>query len=321
MSREEGATGPRRYLVEQLNENYGYYLRVGESVAEGRTRFQEIEVVDTPMFGRVLRLDGVFQTSEKDEFFYHENIVHVPAITHAAPRSALVIGGGDGGAVEELLKHGSMERVVLAELDEGVVEAARRYLGEIHHGALDDPRLSVRIMDGKAYVEGTADRYDLVLLDLTDPSGPSQALYTREFYQACRGILNPGGMLALHMESPVSRPRTYNRIMKTLQAVFPTVRPYLVYIPLYGTWWGMATASEGADPTALGEEEVDRRIAERGLSGLQFYNGAMHRAVFALPNFVRDILARPAEPITAASPPLEEEIGLSLGRRLVLEER
>ncbi len=319
MTGKKGAASSR-YLVEQLNENYGYYLRAGDPVAEGHTRFQQMELFDTPMFGRVLRLDGVFQTSEKDEFFYHENIVHVPAITHPAPRSALVIGGGDGGAAEELLKHGSMERVVLAELDEGVVEAAKRHLGAIHRGAFDDPRLSVRIMDGKAYVEGTADRYDLVVLDLTDPSGPSQALYTREFYQACRGILNPGGILTLHVESPISRPRTYNRIIKTLQAVFPTVRPYLVYIPLYGTWWGMATASEGADPLALSEGEADRRIAERGLSGLQFYNGATHRAVFALPNFVRDILARQAEPITAASPPLEDEVGLSLGR-LVLEER
>lgn len=310
-----------RYLVEQLNEDYGYYLRVGESVAQGHTRFQQMELFETPMFGRVLRLDGVFQTSEKDEFFYHENIVHVPAITHAAPHSALVIGGGDGGAAEELLKHNSMERVVLAELDEGVVEAARRHLGGIHLGAFDDPRLELRIMDGKAYVEGTADRYDLVVLDLTDPSGPSQALYTREFYQACRGILNPGGIVALHVESPISRPRTYNRIVKTLQAAFPMVRPYLVYVPLYGTWWGMATASEGPDPLAYSEEQVDRRIAGRGLSGLQFYNGATHRAVFALPNFVRDILAQTAEVITVDSPPLEEEIALNLGRKLVLEER
>jgi spermidine synthase len=280
-----------------------------------------MEVLDTPMFGRVLRLDGAFQTSEKEEFFYHENIVHVAAITHPAPRTALVIGGGDGGAAEELLKHNSMERVVVAELDEGVVDAAKRHLGAIHRGAFDDPRLDLRIMDGKAYVETTTDRYDLIVLDLTDPRGPSQALYTREFYTACGKVLNPGGLLALHVESPISRPRAYNRIIKTLQAVFPVVRPYLVYIPLYGTWWGMAVASEGADPLALSEEQVERRIVERGLSRLQYYNGATHRAAFALPNFVRDLLAQSAEVIMEDGPPLEEKAALNPARQLVLAER
>lgn len=316
-----GTSPEDRYLVEQLNENYGYYLRAGEVVERGQTRFQEMELFETPMFGRVLRLDGVFQTSEKEEFFYHENIVHVPAISHVAPRHALVIGGGDGGAAEELLKHPSMERVVMAELDGGVVEAAKRHLAAIHRGAFDDPRLEVRITDGKAYIEQTGERYDLIVLDLTDPHGPSQALYTREFYAACRAILNRGGILSLHVESPISRPRTCNRILKTLQAVFPIVRPYLVYVPLYGTWWGMATASAETDPLDLTEEEVERRIAERGLSRLQFYNGATHRAVFALPNFVRDLLAQEAEIITVDSPPLEDEIGLNRRRNLVLEER
>ncbi len=307
-----------RYIVEQLNDNYGYYLRATEPIEAGRTRFQDMEVFDTPMFGRMLRLDRVFMTSEKDEFFYHENIVHPSAIAHPGPKTALVVGGGDGGSAEELLKHPSMEKVVIAELDGGVVEAARKHLAAIHRGAFDDPRVAVRIMDGKAYIEETEDRFDLVVLDLTDPHGPSQALYTREFYAACRQVLAPGGLLSLHVESPISRPETYLRIVKTLQAVFPIVRPYLVYIPLYGTWWGMVSASVDTDPTALAEEEVERRIRERRLGHLQYYNGATHRAVFALPNFVRDLLARPAELITADSPPIEDNIGLNRDTELVL---
>ncbi len=304
------------FLVEQLNADYGYFLRAKTKLATGRTRFQEMEVYDTPAFGRVLRLDKVFMTSEKDEFFYHENLVHLAAITHAAPRNALVIGGGDGGAVEEIFKHPSIERVVLAELDDGVIAASREHLGSIHRGALDDPRCDIHIGDGKAYIETTGESFDLLLLDLTDPQGPSQALYTQEFYTDCAKRLTPDGLLVLHIESPITRPDTCARIVATLRNVFPIVRPYLVYVPLYGTWWGFAIASNSSDPRIIAEIEVDRRIAARGLTDLRFYNGAMHHAVFALPNFVREIFAAPAEPITVASPPLEDDIGLNLAGHL-----
>lgn len=297
-----------RFHIELLNPNYGCAIRVTRSLVRSRTRFQDLEVVDTPMLGRLLLLDGVMMTSDKDEFFYHENLVHVAACAHALPRTALVIGGGDGGSSEELLKHRTMERVVMAELDEGVVEASKRYLPAVHNGVFDDPRLEVRITDGKAFVEQTSERFDLIVLDLTDPLGPSQALYTQEFYRACRRALAPGGAMSLHVESPVSRPRAYQRIVATLASVFPVVRPYLVYIPIYCAWWGMATASEAVDPLALSSEEVESRIRERGLNRLQFYNGAMHRAVFALPNFVRQLLAEPAQPITASAG-LSDEVG------------
>lgn len=307
-----------RYLVEQLNEDFGFYLRASTPIESGRTRFQDMEVFDTPQFGRILRLDRCFMTSEKDEFFYHENIVHPSAIAHPAPKRALIIGGGDGGAAEELLKHPSMEKVVIAELDDGVVDVSKKYLASVHRGAFNDPRLDVRIMDGKAYIEQTADRYDLIVLDLTDPHGPSQALYTQEFYAAGQRTLAPGGLLSLHVESPISRPGAYARIVHTLQAVFPIVRPYLVYIPIYGTWWGMASASDSTDAAALSEDEVEKRIRERGIGHLQYYNGATHRAVFALPNFVRTLLAQPADIITAGSAPLEDTIGLNIAGELVL---
>ncbi|MCX7897597.1 MAG: polyamine aminopropyltransferase [Rhodocyclaceae bacterium] len=306
------------YLVEQLNEDFGYFVRASRVLATGRTRYQDLALYDTPMFGKLLRLDEVFMTSEKDEFFYHENLIHPAAITHPSPRRALVIGGGDGGAAEELLKHPSIEKVVLAELDDGVIDACRTHLASIHRGALEDARVELAIGDGRAYVEAEGAPFDLIALDLTDPHGPSQALYTREFYRACEKRLAPGGLLSLHVESPISRPRTYARIVATLSSVFAIVRPYLVYIPLYGTWWGMAVASMSRDPLTLSEDEVERRLAMRELEELRFYNGAMHRAVFALPNFVREILAAPAEAITDASPPLEDDIALNQRRRLKL---
>jgi spermidine synthase len=297
-----------RFLAEAVNRDYGFFIRAAAPIVDARTRFQKIEVFDTPMFGRVLRLDNVFQTSERDEFFYHENLCHVGAISHPAPRRALVVGGGDGGAVEELLKHDTMQRVVLAELDEGVVEAAKQHLQAIHRGAFGDPRLQVRIGDGKAFIESGAERFDQIVIDLTDASGPSLALYTREFYTACRQVVGAGGVVSLHCESPIAHPRTFNQIVKTLQSVFGIVRPYLVYVPLYGMLWGMAFASDTVDPLALSEAEVDRRIAERGLTHLQYYNGAMHRAGFCLPNFVRELLAQPAAPLTTSTPVADEVV-------------
>ncbi|MBC7355165.1 MAG: spermidine synthase [Desulfomicrobiaceae bacterium] len=299
---------PPEFLVELVTQSHGYFIQAGSLVMQGKTQFQKIAIFDTPALGRVLCLDDVFMTSEKDEFFYHENLIHPAAITHPAPRQALVIGGGDGGAAEELLKHAGMERVVLAELDNGVIEACRRYLPAIHGGVFDDPRLHLAIGDGRKLVETTKDSFDLIALDLTDPRGPSQALYTHEFYSACSRRLTPHGLLSLHVESPLSSPQVYARIIATLRSVFPIVRPYLVYIPLYGTWWGMATASHQQDPLTLTPEEVRRRIRDRGLTALQFYNEATHHAVFALPGFVQNILASPAPPFFDASPPLEDDL-------------
>jgi len=307
--------------VEAVNRDYGFYLRVGEPIVQTRTAYQQMEVFDSPMFGRMLRLDNVFQTSERDEFFYHENMCHIGAISHPRPRRALVVGGGDGGAVEELLKHSTIERVVLAELDEGVVEAAKRYLQPIHRGAFGDPRLEVRIGDGKAFIESGAEQFDQIVIDLTDASGPSLALYTKEFYRACREAVGAGGVVSLHCESPVAHPKTFNQIVKTLQAAFKIVRPYLVYVPVYGTLWGMACASDSVDPLALSEDEVDRRIADRGLKDLQFYNGATHRAVFALPNFVKELLTQPAEPFSVNMPVADEVIGIDQRGGLEVVER
>ncbi|MCL2829869.1 MAG: polyamine aminopropyltransferase [Betaproteobacteria bacterium] len=293
------------YLLEQLNRDMGFYLRATETLAVAHSPWQKIEIFESEAFGRGMYIDGCFMTSERDEFFYHENIVHIAGIAHPNPESALIVGGGDGGAAEELLKYPGMKRVVLAELDEQVVSLARQYLPQIHRGAFDDPRLELRFADGKAFIESESERFDLIVLDLTDPFGPAQALYTADFYASCKRALNPGGALSLHLGSPVHRPRTMNRIVKSLQCAFPIVRPYLVPVPLYGACWAMASASGSLDPASLSEAAVDERIAARGLSHLQFYNGAMHRAAFALPNFTRELLARDDAPI-ALGEPLDE---------------
>lgn len=291
-------TGKRQdFAVEQLSADFGFYLRTTELLAERRSPMQHIEIVQTPLFGRAMRIDGCFMTSERDEFFYHEPMIHLPAITHGAPRQALVIGGGDGGSVHNLLRYPSMERVVLAELDRDVIDMARQWLPAVHRGAFDDPRLQVRLGDGRAYLEECEDQFDQIVLDLTDPFGPAVALYTTEFYRACQRALRPGGVVSLHIQSPIHRGDSLMRIVASLRSVFGVVRPYLQYVPLYGTLWGMAMASDQADPLALTAAEVDARLARHGLRDLKLYSGGTHHALLTMPPFVQQLLARPAEPI------------------------
>ncbi len=277
-------------MIEAVTDDWGFFIRSQRRFESFRSPFQAVEVHDTESFGRLFRLDGHFMTSEKDEFFYHENLVHVAAIAHPGPRSALIVGGGDGGSAEELLKHPSMAAVTLCEIDAAVVDVSRRYLGEVHRGALDDPRVRIEIGDGFAYVRASTALHDLIVLDLTDPGGPSTPLYTADFYRACAARLAPGGAMTLHIASPVAHPQRVRDGLARLREAFPVVTPYLTSIPLYGGMWMMACASATLDAAGVAAAEVDRRIVERGIGRLQFYNGDMHRAALALPNFVRDLV-------------------------------
>lgn len=279
------------YLIEWLNSDAGVVFRRGRLVESVTTPYQKLEVFETPQLGRMFRLDGSNMTSERDEFFYHENLVHPAAVAHDAPGSALVVGGGDGGSIEELFKHPTMARVVMAELDAEVVRVARSHFQTVHRGALDDPRLEIRIGDGFAFLNETEEKFDLVLMDLTDPVGPAEALYTADFYRAANRVLHPAGTLSLHLGSPFFQPERFATGMRRLSEVFAIVRPYFVHIPLYGANWGMACASRRTDPLALSAAEVDTRLRRRGIAGLQYFNGDMHRAGFALPNFVRELIA------------------------------
>ena len=278
-------------MTEFLTDDWGFFVRTARQYERFTSPYQTVEVHDTVPFGKLFRLDGCFMTSEKDEFFYHENLVHVAAVTHPQPERALIVGGGDGGSAEEILKHPSIKSVTLAEIDLAVVDISRKYLQAVHRGALDDPRLDLRIEDGFAYVRNSTDTYDLIVLDLTDPGGPSKPLYTAEFYRACAARLSPMGALTLHIASPVAHPERVRATLANLRSAFAIVCPYLTSVPLYGGLWMMASCSALLDPRTMTPREVERRIAQRNLTHLQFYNGDTHRAAFALPNFVRALVS------------------------------
>lgn len=282
---------PAETVLEALDDTgdalYGYLS--SERVLTRRSSFQTIEVLRTPRFGLALRIDGHFMTSEGDEFFYHEALVHPAAVAHGAPRQVLIVGGGDGGAADEVLKHRSVERVVLAELDGEVIEIAKRHFQRVHRGAFDDPRLDVRVGDGLAYVAETTDRFDLILLDLTDPETPAGSLYTEAFFRSLARVMTPGAAVVLHTGTPVFEPEQVRDIVAQLRHVFAQVQCYGLYIPLYGTYWGFAVASDRLRPTAIGPETVRARVA--ALPDLQYYNAEVHHALFALPNYYRALVA------------------------------
>lgn len=277
-------------IVEWLTPDVGTLIRVSETLETFQTPYQAVEVMNTPQFGKVFRLDECMMTSEADEWFYHENLNHVPGIAHPEPKSALILGGGDGGSARQLLKYASMQRVVLCELDQGVVDIAKRHFAKVHQGAFDDPRLELNIGDGLAYVAASQERFDLMVLDLTDPQGHAEALYTAEFFADCARLLGENGVLSLHVGSPQFHPERFTRLLSSLQQHFHVVRPYLVPIAIYGGLWGMACASQKTDPKQLTADEVDARVAARGLTGLNYYNGDTHKGVLALPNFVKRLV-------------------------------
>ena len=276
-------------LDESLNAGSGVYFE-GTLIDSLRTQYQLIEVFASPSLGRLMRIDGVNMTSERDEFFYHEALVHPAAITHAAPRNVLIVGGGDGGSTEEMLKHPSVERVVLAELDDGVIDMAKKYFADVHRNVFTNPKLEVRIGDGMAMLKTTARHFDLIYLDLTDPIGPAEALYTPEFYRDCKGALSIGGALISHIGSPFSHPDRVKDSMTNLRDVFSCVAPYFVHIPSYGATWGFAVASDSLDPRTTSAAEVEQRLHDRGVTDRQLYNGQTHTAMLAMPEYIKTLI-------------------------------
>lgn len=289
-----------RFLIETLTPDFGHFVRATRLIYEGRTPFQKIELFESPQFGKVLRLDNVFQTSVGDEFFYHEMMVHPALVAHPAPERVLIVGAGDGGMAEEVLKHNTVRELVMVEIDAEVVRFAREHLSEIHRGCFDDTRMRLHIGDGFDFVMQAArrgERFDAAILDLTDPIGPSRPLYTVEYYRAIARLLGEGGVHVQHVENPFTRGPLFAQLLANLKAAYAQVHPILQYVPLYGTQWSFCNAGATLDPSALDAGTVARRIRERGLYDLKVYNPETHRAAYALPTFVRDLLEKPAEPI------------------------
>jgi spermidine synthase len=251
---------------------------------------QRIEVWDTPQLGRLFTLDGRPMSSVGDEFVYHECMVHPAALAHPAPKKALVLGGGDGGAARQLLKHACIERVVVAELDEHVVRMARTHLPDVHGGALDDARVEVVIGDAARFVDATNERFDLVVFDLTPPDSPAAELYKQAFYARLKRAMMPRAALSMHLGSPHFHAARIADLLRELRESFAVVDMMSAFVPLYGSQWLMAIASDTLDAAALFAHDIDERLSMRNIAGLRYYDATLHAALFTVPRAVRDKL-------------------------------
>jgi spermidine synthase len=284
-------------LLFQPSPDAVYGFPHAKRLARVDSPYQRIEVWDTPQLGRLFTLDGRPMTSTGDEFIYHECMVHPAALAHPAPRAALVLGGGDGGAARQLLKHAGIKRIVVAELDAQVVRLTREHLPEVHGGAFDDPRVELVIGDAAQYVEAAARaQFDLVVFDLTPPDSPAAGLYTQAFYQQLKRVMSPTAAVSVHLGSPYFHTERVARLLDDLRATFVVVRTMSTFVPLYGSLWMMATASDTLDPAALTVDTLTERLAARGIDTLMHYNAVMHAGLFSASSSVRDKLSQFLKP-------------------------
>ena len=266
---------------------FGVAIKAGKILFSKQSDFQKVEIFETDSkLGRVLTLDDLMMTTEGDEFYYHEMIAHIPMMNHKCPKSVLVIDGGDGGTVKENLKHDTVEKVVLCEIDGMVIDACKEFLPTIA-GKLDDPRVEIRVEDAIEFIKDKKNEYDVVLIDSTDPMGPGEGLFTEEFYTNVKNSLKEGGIVAAQSESPVVNKEEIKKMYNLLKKVFPICSTYTSNIPTYaGGYWAWAFCSETVEPLSYID---DRRCAEITKT-CKVYNKEYHLARFALPNYLKEIL-------------------------------
>ncbi len=278
----------------EFNTPFSYHVRGGirRVLYSGVTKYQRVAIVEFEDLGKALVLDGKIQSSLYDEFVYHESLVHPAMITHPNPRRVLILGGGEGATAREVLRHRSVEEVIMVDIDDEVIKLVKEYLPEMSQGAFNDPRFKLVLQDGRKFLEESRDRYDVIILDLTDPleGGPSYLLYTIEFYSIVKDRLSDDGIMVTQATSTSYSLRTFATIYRTVASVFPIARAYQVYMHSYDSTWGFVIGSKKYDPTTLTPDEVNNRIRERVGGELKFYEGDMHRAMFILPKHIRAVL-------------------------------
>ena len=270
-----------------------YGFAVKEELVSIKSTFQQIDIVDTFDYGRVILLDNIPQACELDEFIFHEGIVHPALSAHPNPQSVLIIGGGGGGTLREVLKHNTVEKAVMVEIDEKLVEVWNQHLPEWDGGAFEDPRTELIFDDGRKYLEETNQRFDCIILDLSDPfeNSPAQNLFTSEFYRLVKSRLrDEKGIVVLQAESALfGNNEDHFRLLHTLGHIYNTVSPYYVFIPLFETLYGFVLCSDVAfHQKDLISDHIDEVLLARGIQDLKFYDGETALNAFSLPRYLRD---------------------------------
>jgi len=294
---------PNKWFRDPINPNFVQLHKLEDVLYTGKTKFQSVQVIDTSSFGKCLVLDEKIQSSEMDEFIYHEALVQPAMIAHPNPERVLIVGGGEGATLREVLLHRSVERAVMVDLDEEAVDICHRFLPSMHQGAFEDKRVELLYLDAREYLANSGQSFDIIVIDLTDPleGGPSHLLYTTEFYKMASKRLTPEGILSIQCGScTYGEMSAYVAINSTLKTAFSFVLPYKAHVPSFGGLWGFSLASNQLD--LLTGDEVDKRISVRVSSSLRFYDGITHRDLFCLPLYLRQELKKGANIITDEKP-------------------
>jgi spermidine synthase len=278
------------WFKETLHAEISQGLRMDKVLFRDQTGLQDLIIFENAKFGRVLTLDGVVQTTEGDEFIYHEMLTHVPVTAHGSARHVLIIGGGDGGMAREVLKHQGVDRVTMVEIDGGVVDMSKKHLPSLSAGAFDNPRLDLVIADGAKYVAETADRFDVIIVDSTDPIGPGEVLFTAAFYADCKRCLNPGGIVVTQNGVPFLQSDEVVNSWHRLGESFADVSFYIAPVPTYQG--GHMAFGWATDDTAKRHQSVDSLTARFSPLGIKtrYYTPAVHVGAFALPQWMLDLL-------------------------------
>jgi spermidine synthase len=277
------------WTVEKLHEAHAQALRETTVFYDSETEHQRLRVFQNSTFGRVMTLDGVVQVTERDNFIYHEMLTHVPILAHGAARHVLIIGGGDGGMAREVLKHTGVEKVTMVEIDGGVVDFSKQYLPAISDGAFDDPRLNLVIADGAAFMKETAERFDVIIVDSTDPIGPGEVLFTDTFYGHAQRALTEGGILVTQNGVPFLQGEELTGTMRAFKALFADWTCYLATVPTYAGGpmafgWGT-----GGEARSVPLEVLQKRFADAAIE-TDYYTPEVHKAAFALPGYVARLM-------------------------------
>ena len=296
---------PDKWLRDKINENFLQLHRLDEVLYAGRTKYQSARIVRSRTLGICLVLDNKIQSTERDEFIYHEALVQPAMIAHPNPETVFIAGGGEGATLREALRHKTVKKAVMVEIDDQVTALSRQYLPAHSQGAFDDGRTELHHVDARNFLEKSKDKYDIIIIDLPDPieEGPAYLLYTQEFYRMARERLTKEGLMSVQAGSASpTELLNFTAVNNTLKSVFPMVTQYATYVPCFGGPWGFCLASRQYNSSLLSPKEVDERIAARSLTGLRFYDGVTHQGMFSTPMYIRDAMEKQTRIITDKEP-------------------
>lgn len=298
-----------QWFIERLADYEAHMHAISSTVFVGGTEFQEVAIMESPVFGKMLTLDGDLQSAELDEFIYHEALVHPGLVFHPHPEDILILGGGEGATLREVLRHSTVRSATMVDIDGELVQICRRLLPGWSQGAFDDKRTRLVIADGKKTLEEFMESFDVIISDLTEPLSysPSRSLLCKEFFETIKAHLRVPGIFSLQ-SSRGEFPDIYvhSSISRTLRSVFAQVRTCIVRIPSFDTMWTFTFCTDVAGLLSIDTDTVDARLSERGVKNLRFYDGETHRGIFSLPKYFRVALTEQGRVIEGEASPIPE---------------